>query len=112
MAQLSSIVEPEQVGGRVFLNEERSRVRLGDEQEPVDGAWYLDTGAANHMTGSRSVFADLDESITGSVRFGDNSIVDICGRGTVVIAVRGDEHQALTGVYFIPRLKTSIVSLG
>jgi hypothetical protein len=112
MAQLSSIVEPEQVGGRVFLNEERARVRLGDELEPSDVAWYLDTGASNHMTGNRSVFADLDENITGSVRFGDNSTVDIRGRGTVVISVRGDEHRALTDVYFIPRLKTSIISLG
>lgn len=64
------------------------------------------------MTGNRSVFADLDESLVGTVRFGDNSIIDIRGRGTVVIAVRGDEHQALTDVYFIPRLKTRIVSLG
>jgi hypothetical protein len=46
------------------------------------------------------------------VRFGDNSIIDICGRGTVVILVHGDEHRALTDVYYIPKLKTSIVSLG
>jgi hypothetical protein len=61
---------------------------------------------------NQAVFADLDEGVTGTVRFGDNSVVDIHGRGTVVIAVHGDEHRALTDVYFIPRLKTSIVSLG
>jgi hypothetical protein len=102
----------EQDDGHVFLNEERAQVRIGDEREPIDVPWYLDSGASNHLMGSRDAFADLDTKITGSVRFGDNSIVDICGRGTVVIAVRGDEHRALTDVYFIPRLRTSIVSLG
>jgi transposase InsO family protein len=113
MAQLCPTAdEPEHIGGRIFLNEERAKVRLGDEREPVDVPWYLDSGASNHMTGSRSVFADLDARITGSVHFGDNSIVGICGRGTVVIMVRGDEHRALTDVYYIPKMKTSIVSLG
>jgi hypothetical protein len=46
------------------------------------------------------------------VRFGDNSIIDICGRGNVVILVCGDEYCALTDVYYIPKLKTSIMSLG
>ena len=96
----------------MFLNEEQAIVRLGEDQEPVDIPWYLDSGASNHMTGSRAAFADLDTKIVGTVRFGDNSIVDIKGRGTVVISVSGDEHGALTDVYFIPKLKTSIMSLG
>jgi hypothetical protein len=64
------------------------------------------------MTGNRAVSAELDENIAGSVRFGDNSVVQIRGRGTVAIAMHGDEHRALTAVYYIPRLKTSIISLG
>uniref|UniRef100_A0ACD5X227 Uncharacterized protein n=1 Tax=Avena sativa TaxID=4498 RepID=A0ACD5X227_AVESA len=113
MAQVTAIsIEPERIGGHVFLNEERAKVRLGDEAEPVDAPWYLDTGASNHMTGDRKAFADLDEKVTGSVKFGDNSVVSICGRGTVMFTSRGGEHRALTEVYFIPRLKTSIISLG
>jgi hypothetical protein len=30
----------------------------------------------------------------------------------MVIAVRGDEHRVLTDVYYIQKLKTSIVSVG
>jgi hypothetical protein len=61
MAQLCpAIDEPEHIGGRIFLNEEHAKVRLGDERKLVDVPWYLDSGASNHMTCSCSVFADLD----------------------------------------------------
>lgn len=110
--ELSLGTKQTRVGGHVLLNEENTRVRLGNESELSEATWYLDTGASNHMTGNRSVFAELDEGVVGSVRFGDNSVVEIKGRSTVMFSVRGDEHCALTEVYYIPRLKTSIVSLG
>lgn len=43
--------------------------------------WYLDNGASNHMTGDRHKFRDLDETVTGKVRFGDGSAVEIQGKG-------------------------------
>ena len=46
-----------------------------------DGVWVLDTGASNHMIGSRSALSQLDETIDGAVRFGDGSCVEICGLG-------------------------------
>lgn len=54
------------------------------------------------MTGDRAAFSELNESITGSVKFGDGSVVGIHGRGTVVFAITNEEHRALTDVYFIP----------
>lgn len=113
MAQVTAVsMQPERTGGHVFLNEECTKVRLGDEAEPVEAPWYLDTGASNHMTGDRGAFADINDKVTGSVKFGDNSLVNICGRGTVMFTSRSGEHHALMEVYFIPRLKTSIISLG
>lgn len=42
------------------------------------------------MTGNDIVFAELDRSVTGKVRFGDGSIVDICGRGIVLFTINND----------------------
>ena len=58
--------------------------------------WYLDTGASNHMTGSRAAFAELDSAVTGTVRFGDNSVVTIAGRGTVLFNCRDGAHRSVT----------------
>ena len=76
------------------------------------GAWVLDTGATNHMTGCRESLASLDESVRGAVRFGDGSRVEICGIGAVTIAGKNTDHRVLTDVYYIPSLRCNIVSLG
>jgi len=91
----------------VFLNQERVF--------PVkyhEGAWILDTGATNHMTGCREALASLDDTVRGAVRFGDGSMVEIQGIGVVVLSGRQEEHRVLTEVYYIPSLKCNIVSLG
>lgn len=77
-----------------------------------EGVWVLDTGASNHMTGTKSTLSHLDESVSGSVRFGDGSTVEICGLGSVVVQGKHNQHKVLTSFYYIPKLKSNIVSLG
>ena len=98
--------------GYVFLNEERAVTTPTLAGGKQSEGWFLDTGATNHMTGSVDAFAELDRSITGKVRFADGSVVEIHGRGTVVFADKGGDHRAFTDVYFIPALKSSVVSVG
>uniref|UniRef100_A0ACD5XRG8 Uncharacterized protein n=1 Tax=Avena sativa TaxID=4498 RepID=A0ACD5XRG8_AVESA len=91
----------------VFLNEEKV--------VPVPaaaGVWYLDTGASSHMTGVRDAFVTLDESVKGSVRFGDGSLVEIGGKGNLLFRCTDGNQRVLAGVFFIPRLRTNIISLG
>ena len=72
---------------------------MGVDQEQ---RWYLDSGASNHMTGSKDSFSELDGDVTGTVKFGDGSRVAIQGRGTIIFRYQNREHHALTDVYYIP----------
>ena len=77
-----------------------------------EGVWVLDTVASNHITGTKSALSHLDESVSGSVRFGDGSTVKICGLGALVVQGKQNQHKVFTSVYYIPQLKSNIISLG
>ena len=74
--------------------------------------WYLDAGATNHMTGRREFFRNLDESTTGSVKFGDNSRIKIGGKGEIEVNQRDGSILCLRNVMFVPMLEANTLSLG
>lgn len=99
----------------MLINEEKLAPELnkthGDKQVQSN-LWYLENGATNHMTGQRSKFLNLDEKITGQVKFGDGSTVDTRGRGSVVFMCKTGEERVFREVYYIPSLCNNIISLG
>lgn len=97
-----------------LINEEEVTPKLVNNEDTRSDSnlWYLDNGASNHMTWQRSKFRELDENITGQVKFGDGSVVDIKGRGTVVFRCKNGEDMVFNQVYFIPNLCSNIISLG
>jgi hypothetical protein len=46
------------------------------------------------------------------VRFGDTSKVDIQGVSSIMFQAKNSDHRVLHGIYFIPALHNSIMSLG
>jgi hypothetical protein len=64
------------------------------------------------MSGSQATFSKLDAAIRGTVRFGDDSVAEIEGRGVVVFRCKNGKQRSFAGVYFIPRLKANIISVG
>ena len=64
------------------------------------------------MTGSKEAFSELDSNVTGTVKFGDDSRVAIRGRDTIIFRCQNGEHRVLTDVYYIPQLRSSIISIG
>jgi hypothetical protein len=83
LSVVSEIVAPQ----AIFLNEEK----VIPIPSP-DGVWFFDTGASSHMTGERHMFATLDK--------------------TVVFKCNSGDQRALANVFFIPSLRSNIISVG
>jgi hypothetical protein len=96
----------------VHLVEEKVLAHFSDEEKIEYWRWVLDTGATNHMTRCKMTFSDLDQSIFGTVKFGDGLVVTIEGMGTVIFNCKNGEHRVFIGVYFILKLTTNIISVG
>lgn len=96
----------------VYLNEKNVVPNKFETSSNNDNVWYLDNGASNHMTGILAYFSKLDESVTGKVRFGDDSRIDIIGKGSIVFVAKNGDRRILNDVYYIPDLRSNIVSLG
>lgn len=99
-------------GGEVSQRNLSFNVKDAGTVDVGSKTWYLDTGASNHMTGNKDAFTSLDENVKGNVKFGDGSTIDIRGKGAVMFQCQNKEHRLLTEVYYIPRLRSNIISLG
>lgn len=105
---------PARATQEMVVHEDRvwPKLLLADGGATAGNIWYLDNGASNHMTGDRKKFRELDESITGSVRFGDASSVQIKGKGSILFSCKNGDKWLLQDVYYIPSLCCNMVSLG
>ena len=54
----------------------------------------------------------MDNTVIGKVRFGDDSKIDIKGKGTISLTDMNGEARRMNDVYFIPDLRSNIISLG
>lgn len=80
MAEACALIQSlEKAVQKVFLNEEKIKPALSEEARYESDIWYLDIGASNHITGSKTKFTNLDTTVSGKVNFGDGSTVDIKG---------------------------------
>ena len=65
---------------------------LGEREVRDEETWVLDTSTTNHMTGSCTVFTELEKTVFGTVRFGDDSVARIEGKGAIVFLCKNGEH--------------------
>jgi hypothetical protein len=64
------------------------------------------------MSDEGVAFTEIDSTVHGTIQFGDGTIANFEGRGTILLKYKNGEHKVLVGVYLIPRLTANIVSLG
>ena len=64
------------------------------------------------MTAMKTLYNYFDESHKGVVRFGDGSSIRYEGKGEVNVDCTNGECMIFENVFYIPKLKTNILSLG
>ena len=70
----------------------------GGNEGNQENIWYLDTGASNHMCGKKSMFVDLDESVSGNVSFGNNSKILVKGKCKILIRLKDGRHEFISNI--------------
>lgn len=81
-------------------------------QAKDDFTWYLDSGCSNHMTGNKSLFVNLDDSVKGKVNFGNDNEADIMGKGTFAIKLKNGGVMYIQDTLFVPGLRHNLISIG
>lgn len=73
--------------------------------------WFLDSGCSNHMCGKRQCFSDFDGTYRHSVKLGNNTRMEVMGKGNIWLKLEG-ATQVITDVYYVPDLKNNLLSIG
>lgn len=73
--------------------------------------WFLDSGCSNHMSGDIKWFSELDQSFKHSVKLGNDSRLEVVGKGNVRMKVN-EQVVVITEVFFVPDLKSNLLSIG
>ena len=76
-----------------------------------EDAWFLDSGCSNHMSGDPTMFNELDENFRYSVKLGNNTKMNVMGKGSVKLLLNGVNH-VVAKVYYIPELRNNLLSIG
>ncbi|GAV92222.1 hypothetical protein CFOL_v3_35603 [Cephalotus follicularis] len=65
-----------------YENKEESKLFMAyfDSTDDKSSVWFVDSGCSNHMSGTRSVFKELDETQKRQIRLGDNKSIQVEGR--------------------------------
>ncbi|CAL8092091.1 unnamed protein product [Prunus armeniaca] len=76
-----------------------------------DDVWYLDSGCSNHMTGREDVLVDVDKNITVKVTMGTGQLVDVVGKGNLVVDTKMGRRY-VKEVLLVAGLKENLLSVG
>lgn len=81
--------------GVVYLNENNTTPSKLETSVDGKNMWYLDNRARQHMTGNLSYVSRLDKKVTGQVKFGEDSPINIKGKGYILFLTKTGEQKIL-----------------
>ncbi|XP_076930697.1 uncharacterized protein LOC143595610 [Bidens hawaiensis] len=82
-----------------------------DRDDAKNCLWFLDSGCSNHMCGIKDQFVTFDQSFNTTVKLGNNTRMNVKGKGNVKLRLNGTKF-VVTDVYYIPDLKNCLLSIG
>lgn len=74
--------------------------------------WLIDTGASYHMTPHRHWFCEYEQYNGGDVLLGDDTAVQIVGRGRVKLRMSDGMVKTIPDVMHIPLMSRNLLSVG
>ncbi|KAJ4710246.1 Retrovirus-related Pol polyprotein from transposon TNT 1-94 [Melia azedarach] len=86
-----------------------SYVEMNDSRR--GDVWFLDFGCSNHMCGDKRLFCDLNKGFRQKIKLGNNTGMDVLGKGNVRLKVNDFTH-VVSEVFFMLELKNNILSIG
>ncbi|RDX85081.1 hypothetical protein CR513_33779, partial [Mucuna pruriens] len=93
--------------GRTNVEEKTNLV--GEKEEGEESTLLL---ALNEEISYKEKFVKLKEKVKGNVSFDDSSKVQIQGKDTILISLKDGYHKFIKDVYYVHKLRSSILSLG
>lgn len=67
-------------------------------QSRREDVWFLDSGCSNHMCENKKWFLDLNEEFRKSVKLGNNSKMDVLGKGKIRMQMKVEKNKKKGGV--------------
>lgn len=95
-------------------NEEENNLFMAcidTDYKPSD-LWFVDSGCSNHMTGTKSLFQELDETQRIKVQLGNKKEMQVAGKGTVGVDTSHGKVKVLNNIQFVPDLGYNLLSVG
>ncbi|KAM2946602.1 hypothetical protein COP2_029388 [Malus domestica] len=86
-------------------------VKQSTEVKAVSDAWYIDSACSNHMTSREELLVEINRSIKAKVQVGTGVLVDVKGKGTLVIDTDKGKRY-IREVMLVPGIAENLLSVG